>query len=311
MKKDVLAHVIRSVDPFRCRMWRLHDRAEEYVTDESCRHEINSFAKHGQLVPVVGRLLPPGGPHEIELIFGARRLFVARHLNVPIRVEIREMSDREAVVVMDVENRLRQDISPYERGSSYASWLRDGLFESQDHIARVLKISASQVSRLLKVARLPAVIGAAFESPAQICEGWGLELAAVLEVPQRRERMMRKAREIAQLSPRLPANEVYRRLLSAAATGRAVATKSHDEVVLCERGTPLFRIRYAKKSVALLLPVQRLSALALREIRDAVGSALQRATSQQHDSAGVHSRAEGIRTTVSESPGVTQLGELQ
>ena len=303
MKNNVSSgHAIRSIDPFRCRMWRLHDRAEEYLTEETCRGEINSFAKHGQLVPVVGRLLPPTDPHEVELIFGARRLFVARHLNLPIRVEIRDMCDRDAVVVMDVENRLRLDISPYERGSSYAAWLRDGLFESQDDIAKALKISASQVSRLLKVARLPAVIASAFESPMQICEGWGLELAAALEVPHLRERIVRKAREIAQLSPRPLASEVYRRLLSATAAGRPVSTKPHDEVVLSDRGRPLFRIRYARTSVALLLPVQRVSALALREIRDAVGSALQRATLQQHDSAEVRSRADEIRTTASKPP---------
>ena len=86
MKRGASGQVILSVDPFCCRMWRLHDRAEEYVTEESCRHEIDSFLKHGQLVPVVGRRLPAGDSHEVELIFGARRLFVARNLNLPIRV---------------------------------------------------------------------------------------------------------------------------------------------------------------------------------------------------------------------------------
>jgi ParB family chromosome partitioning protein len=295
MKKSMSEQVIITADPFRCRMWRLHDRMEEFVTEESCRHEIDSFTKHGQLVPVVARRLPPGASHEFELIYGARRLFVARHLNIPIRAEVREISDREAVVLMDVENRLRQDISPYERGSSYASWLRDGLFTSQDDIASALRISASQVSRLLKIARLPAVVSAAFQSPEQICEGWGLELAAALAAPQSRERIVRKAREIALLSPRPAAAEVYRRLLAAVAVGRAVTKKARDEVFHGRDGRLLFRIRYGRTAVALLLPVQRTSAKAMGEICDVVSSLLQPPVDQPRECADKRSRIDEIR----------------
>ena len=205
------------------------------------------------------------------------------------------MNDREAVALMDIENRLRQDISPYERGSSYASWLRDGLFTSQEDIASALKISASQVSRLLKIARLPAVISAAFESPAQICEGWGLELAVALKAPQARERIVQKAREIALLSPRPPASEVYRRLLSAAAVGRTLPKKTHDQVIRGDDGAPLFRIRYARTSVALLLPLQRVSAKSMREICDAVCSLLRGTASQKNDFVDASSRIDTIR----------------
>jgi hypothetical protein len=45
------------VDPFRCRMWSLHDRMEEYLNEETCRAEIQSFLKNGQLIPVLGRRL--------------------------------------------------------------------------------------------------------------------------------------------------------------------------------------------------------------------------------------------------------------
>src|SRR5262245_57838727 len=140
---------IVSVNPFRCRMWALHDRLETHVTEDTCRAEIESISKHGQLVPVLGRPLRQDPDYEVELIYGARRLFVARLINQPLLVELRELSDRDAIVAMDVENRLRQDISPYERGRSYARYLQSGFFKSQDEIARSLKISASQVSRLL------------------------------------------------------------------------------------------------------------------------------------------------------------------
>src|SRR5262245_11295499 len=78
-----------SVSPFRCRVWALHDRLEEYLTEESCKSEIDSVAAHGQLVPVLGRPLRADPDHDVEIVCGARRLFVARHLGVPVRVELR------------------------------------------------------------------------------------------------------------------------------------------------------------------------------------------------------------------------------
>jgi ParB family chromosome partitioning protein len=270
-------------NPFRCRMWPLHDRADEYITESSCREEIASFEKHGQLVPVLGRPLHNDPDHDVELIFGARRLFVARHLNVPLRVELRPMPDRQAIIAMDIENRHRQDISPYERGLSYARWLREGYFGSQEDIANALKVSPSQVSRLLKVARLPAVLLSAFETPTEICEGWGLELATAIEDPRRRDQTIRTARKLGTERVRPPAREICRQLLAASASGRKPVAKKHDEVVLDSDGDPLFRIRYDRTSVLLLLPVQVVSARCLKEVRSAVTAVLQQESSKAVD----------------------------
>ena len=275
MREEVTRKGIVSVNPFRCRMWPLHDRSDEHITEQSCRQEINSFEKHGQLVPVLGRPVEKDPAYDIELIFGARRLFVARHLNVPLRVELRELSDREAFVSMDIENRQRQDISPYERGLGYARWLRDGYFSSQDDIASALGISAGQVSKLLKIARLPPVILNAFGSAIEIREGWGLEIAAALEDPQRRERMIRRAREIARAPVKHPPSEVCRQLLSASCSGRKPAAKPREEIILNDSGIPLFRVRYARTSVMLLLPTERVSARCLQQIVRAVSTAFQ------------------------------------
>ncbi len=45
------------VNPFRCQMWQLHDRIDAYINEETCRAEIESFLKHGQLVPVLGEVM--------------------------------------------------------------------------------------------------------------------------------------------------------------------------------------------------------------------------------------------------------------
>jgi ParB family transcriptional regulator, chromosome partitioning protein len=255
-------------------MWEMHDRLEGSVTEETCKCELESFAKHGQLVPVLGRRITGDPDFDVELIYGARRLFVARQLNAKLMVELRRMTHKEAIVAMDIENRQRQDISPYERGVSYASWLRAGYFSSQEEIARTLKISASQVCRLLKIAQLPAVINNAFASPTEMREGWGLRLAEALEKPEVRDNLLRAARAIGAMQKKPPAEEIYRKLLSVAGRGRQIPKPAHDEIVRDDDGRALFRIRHKRASIALIVPLEKVSPSDLRRIRDAVADVL-------------------------------------
>lgn len=265
---------ILNVNPFHCRMWDMHDRSEMQLTEESCKAEIESFSRHGQLIPVLGRALHKDPTHKVELIYGARRLFVARHLNVPLLLELRDMSDREAILAMDIENRQRTDISPYERGLSYTRWLRSGHFASQDDIARALRISASQVSRLVKLAQLPPVVVNAFGTPAAICEGWGLEIMQALEDPTRRENTIRAARVAGRIEPRPAAREVFRQLMAPPSGRRRIKSPAHDEVVKDVSGRPLFRIKHQCGSVSFVIPVQKASPDALDSMRQALSEIL-------------------------------------
>jgi len=271
-----------SMSPFECKMWEMHDRITTHVTEETCRSEIESVRKHGQLLPALGRPLKNDPRYKVELIYGARRLFVARHLNIQLLVELRQLSDVEAFIAMDAENRVRKDISPYERGLCYARWLREGHFKSQDDIARALRISASQVSRLLKLARLPAVVVDAFQSPTEIFEGWGIEIADGLGDPDKRTCVIRTARSIARQVPRPPAREVYRSLMSASSNRRKVKRSAHDEVVTDASGKPLFRIRQQTHSIALLIRHNTLTSAALEEIRRQVADILARRAEPAH-----------------------------
>jgi ParB family transcriptional regulator, chromosome partitioning protein len=263
------------VNPFRCRMWPLHDRLGDYVTEQSCRAEIESFARYGQLVPALGRALRDDRDCDVELIYGARRLFVAQHLNVPLNVELRELSDRQALVAMDIENRHRRDISAYERGVSYARWLRTKYFNSQDEIAHALKISTSQVSRLLKLAQLPTVIVNAFASPLEIREGWGIELSKAWQDPQLRLLVGQRARALVNQTPRPSSLEVYQKLIAPAGAGKMSRRPRRDMVVSGGNGTPLFRIRYQRATVAILLPTTALSENRVNRIRQAVCDIMQ------------------------------------
>jgi ParB/RepB/Spo0J family partition protein len=278
------------VSPSLCRMWEFHHRLVDHITLETCREEIASFLAHGQLLPVLGRPLHGDPQYKYELIYGARRLFIARHLNVQLAVEVRDLADREGLIAMDIENRLRTDISPYERALSYATWLREGHFASQDELARELKISTSQVSRLLKITRLPAVVIDAFGSPLRIREVWGIEIDKLMQDAEKRALVIKEARAITKMNSRLTAKEAYRRL-KAAVSGLSelrdrsrTPGKAFDEVVRDGRGNPLFRIRFQETSVALLLSRKRISSASFLAIKTMLKGILQDATSQPVDS---------------------------
>ena len=286
------------INPFKCRVWGLHERLEGEINEESCKAEIESVLKYGQLVPVLGRRLHDDTDHEIELIFGARRLFVARHINKPLLVEIREMSDREAIIAMDAENRLRKDVSPYERGLSYMHWLRTGHFKSQEEIARCLNVSPSQVSRLLRLARLPAVVVGAFRSASDICEVWGLDIMDALDDPMRRESTIKAARALGRVSPRPMGRDVYRHLASYVSNGTRPKAEAHDKVVRGIDGLPLFRVRYQNNSIALIVPVDRVSEHLLRRIEVNVATLLQQTDEAERDEYEIASSMDGVRIEV-------------
>lgn len=272
-------HETVRVNPFRCRVWEDHARLEEYVTEESCREEIQSMQKGGQLVPAIGRRIQGDPMHEVEVICGARRLFAARHINAPLVIEIRDLSDREAAIVLDIENRQRQDLSAYERGRSFSRWISTGCFESQEDIADALKISRSQVSRLLKVSKLPSVVVEAFGSPADICEAWGIRLHEACSDENVRPKMVSRARSLQSSGERPPAHAVFTRLMVGAHESHQRLQKKH-EVVIGQGGLPLFRIKHHQEEVALLINRQKISNSTLAKIKDAVSQILQNGSSQ-------------------------------
>jgi len=146
-------------------MWDYHDRLPELINEVTCRDVIQSFVKDGQRHPVLARPMAGSDGVQYELIYGARRLFAARHLNVKLLAHVRNIDNISGLIEMDVENRLRCDISPYERGMSFKGWLRKGYFRSQEELARALSMSTTHVCRLMRFADLPTAIVSAFPDP--------------------------------------------------------------------------------------------------------------------------------------------------
>lgn len=262
------------VSPFKCRMWHMHDRVGDDISVESCASLVRSIQRHGQKQPALGRPARHGGEeNEFELIYGARRLFAAQHLGVELLVELRDIDDQQALVEMDIENRVREDISPYERGLSYKRWLRNGHFGSQSELARCLGVSEAQVSRLLRYAELPAVIVNAFASPREIREEWAVVLAKHYGDATLRERMVARARALIRSEDRVSAQHVYESLVSGRAAN-AIRSRPRDEVVRSSTGRPVMRIGFRAKTVHLIVPREDLTPSALRLITDSITDVL-------------------------------------
>jgi|SRR5579872_57724 len=279
-----------SVSPFRCRMWRGNPRLEECVDEGTCRAEINSFLSHGQKLPVLARPLRADRTHDFEIIYGTRRLFVARYLNQPLDLDLRDLTDQEAVIALDIENRLRKEMSPYERGRAYELWIRTGLFSSRDELARALRISPSQVSRLIRLAQLPPVIVNAFASPHEIRERWGQNLMELWEDPRRKPMVTAVAEAVTRESSRAPGELIFKRL--AAATDNRSDNKpasppdARDEVIRDEDGGLLFRVRRRRNDTAVLLPTSKIARKELSEIIRVVAEIMGRTRERTRRSSG-------------------------
>jgi ParB/RepB/Spo0J family partition protein len=216
---------------------------------------------HGQKIPVLGRHVRDINGCRFELIYGARRLVAARLLAVDLVVEVKDIDDRAALIEMDIENRVRLDISPYERGLSYQRWLRKGHFSSQSDLAEAVGISEAQVSRLLRYGELPALVVSAFPSPRDIREEWAVTLVRNLKnIESERRGIISRARRLVMHREKTgcSAQYVYETLLSSRSAGR-MRSKARDEVVTGLHGNPLFRVGRRSSSVHLIIPKNRLT----------------------------------------------------
>jgi len=281
-------------------MWEMHDRLSENIDGASCASLINSIQKHGQKHPVLARLPELPGNFEYELIYGARRLFAAQHLGVDLLIDVRECDNRSGLIEMDVENRVRADISPYERGRSYQRWLTAGYFKSQTEMAKALGVSDSQVSRLLRYAELPAVVVGAFESPNDIREEWAVALAKMCAEPKSRELVMHRARNLSAWAGLGSAQAVFDALANGRGSHSPPASRSRDDVVKDPRGRPLFRVRFKAKAVHLILPREAVTFPALRQINEHIAQVL--CATAESEPGAVPTRAHRKRGNGSERP---------
>lgn len=145
---------------------------------EVLKMEIESAGGNVQPIKVRPRA---GGAGGYEIVFGHRRHQACLALGIPVAALIEAVDDRALFAAMDRENRLRADLSPFEQGQMYRRALDEGLYASLRQLALELGVDPGNVSRAVSIARLPAEVVAAFDSPTQIQYRWGQELQTALQ----------------------------------------------------------------------------------------------------------------------------------
>ena len=146
--------------------------------------------------------------------------------------------DRKRLALqMHAENDVREDLSPYEYGRMYESWLKAKLFESQGELAAAVGRDDSPVSMYLQIAELPAEVLAAFVDPRQISLRWAPQIMKALKAD--RAHVLATARHIAGLSPRPDAPATLK--LLTAPRGEKRNSPSREEAVKI-KGRIAFRV---------------------------------------------------------------------
>jgi ParB family transcriptional regulator, chromosome partitioning protein len=216
---------ILSVDPKRCKLWKYHNRIQEYLTEISCADIIESMKVRGQEQPAIAREIKGNPEYDFEIIYGSRRRFSCAYLGRDLDIILTDEDDKTCAARMDIENRAREDISDYERARDYKKWLENGLFSTAVDLAKHIGITKAYVSNFLKLTALPKQVIAAFTSPLDIKPYHAIEIMRVLDQPQFKEKVLRKAREL--YNQKLDAKRVCK-ILVAVAQVKAVESSNEE-----------------------------------------------------------------------------------
>lgn len=129
----------------------------QYEADELLLKDIE--ATGGNRIPGVVRELPRRDKqgHRFRLIYGSRRLWACRQLNLNFSAFVVRSGEEEdsADIIDRIRENARLDPSPYEWGLIYEEALRSGVIESQEKLARVAGCSAGSIAKARKIAKLP------------------------------------------------------------------------------------------------------------------------------------------------------------
>jgi ParB/RepB/Spo0J family partition protein len=189
------------------------------IEDENFKRLKESIKAHGQDTPVRVRPAAPGSNFTYELVEGHRRHAAILQLaeetdggfQILARLDAKASDSKDLVLKMYRENAERADLSAYETGRMFRSWLDAGLFDQQGTLADAADVSEQVVSRCLNIASLPEVVIQAFGDPRLIPQRWSEPLAALLK--HHGDKVIKAAGEIARRKPR-PGPEAVLQALS-------------------------------------------------------------------------------------------------
>ncbi len=239
--------VVLRLDPKKIRSSEFVNRLEAALKDDDAEFRLlkEDIRTQGQLDPIRVRPAPAGGGFEYEIVYGHRRHAACLALDqetdggfrVQALLDAASVDRKRLALQMHAENDVRDDLSPYEYGRMYQSWLNAKIFETQVELAAAVGRDDSPVSMYLQIAELPAEVLAAFADPRKISLRWAPQLMKALK--DDREHVLVTARAVCGFNPRPTAPETLR--LLTAARGEKRDSASREEAVKI-KGRIAFRV---------------------------------------------------------------------
>jgi ParB family transcriptional regulator, chromosome partitioning protein len=202
---------------------------------EAFKREIADAAGNVQPIkvrPVAAAAREASGA-QYELVFGHRRHRACLELGIKVLAIVEEMDDQRLFVQMERENRDRQNLSAWEQGWMYERALRTGLYGSARKLAAGIGRDASDVTKAIRIAKLPEEIVTAFSSPTLI----QFQMVSDLEkaIQERPDDIFGAARDLSRSAVKPSPKEVFAKLTSSLRGGGVGS--SHEastfEVVGC------------------------------------------------------------------------------
>ncbi|WP_182419860.1 plasmid partitioning protein RepB [Bartonella sp. HY038] len=142
---------IVEINPDKIKQSAIKDRLDSNLDDATIAELEASMRERGQIVP--GLVRPIAGTNdEFEIVYGRRRLAVAKRLGIAFKAAIRALSDEEAIIFQGEENTARNDLSFIEK-CLFAKAQEDAGFK-REVICASLSTGKSHISEMIKLARL-------------------------------------------------------------------------------------------------------------------------------------------------------------
>jgi len=150
--------------------------------DEAAFQElVEAIRERGQDTPVLVRP-HPSQDGRYQIVFGHRRVRVAKLLGRPVKAVVRQVSDVDHVIAQGQENSARENLSFIER-AVFAQNLSD-LKHDRRTVQTALSIDGPMLTRMLSVtSRVPAQVITAIGAAKGIGRDKWLELAQQIEHP--------------------------------------------------------------------------------------------------------------------------------
>lgn len=240
-----------------------------------------SIATYGQDTPVRVRPASPDSKYPFEVVEGHRRLAACLALDAerdggfPIlaRLDGAANDQKDLVLKMYRENAEREDLSPFECGRMFRSWLNAQIFVKQVEIARAIGLSEAAIHQYLSVAELPSAVIVAFGDPRAISLRWVQDISRALKADE--AAVLRAAERVAVSTPRPSPEQVLRALVD---TNKRPSPSREEAVKIA--GKVAFRI--ARRDGRLSLKFGRhVDKAAQRELTEEIKELVEKRLSQR------------------------------